>query len=91
MVINAIRDLTFGVFGHLDIISPTDVDKRLAYTQRILRGSVLKKYQEVLVKCKQSTKELASDEWNLGDMSRLSTEDFWNWAKTDNIGYVGHP
>ena len=35
MVINATRDLTVGVFEHLEIISPTDADKRLAYTQRI--------------------------------------------------------
>ena len=42
MVINAMRDLTIGVFEHLDIISPTDVGKRLAYMQRILKGSALK-------------------------------------------------
>ena len=39
------RDLTVGVFEHLDIILPTDVDKTLAYTQRILRVSALKKYR----------------------------------------------
>ena len=59
--INAMRDLTFGVFEHLEIISPTDVDKSLAYTQRILRGSALKKNREVLVIRKQLTKELAGD------------------------------
>ena len=32
VVINAMRDLNVGVFEHLDIILPTDVDKRLAYT-----------------------------------------------------------
>ena len=41
--------------------------------------------------CKQSTKELAGDEWTLGDMSGVSTEDFWTLANTDNIGYYGHP
>ena len=41
VVINAIRDLTVGLFEHLYIISPTDVDKRLYYTQFILRGSAL--------------------------------------------------
>ena len=39
---------------------------------------------------KQLAEELTSDEWNLGDMSGLFTEDFWNWSKTDNIGYDGH-
>ena len=42
MVINAMCNLTVRVFEHLEIISPTDVDKRLAYTQRILRESALK-------------------------------------------------
>ena len=32
IVINAMRDLTFGVFEHLDSISLIDMCKRLAYT-----------------------------------------------------------
>ena len=40
--------------------------------------------------CKQSTKELASDEWILGDLSGVSIEDFWTWAKLDTIGYDGY-
>ena len=55
-VISAIRDLTVGVFEHLDITSPMDVGNRLAYTQSILRGAALKKYQEVLVICRHSAK-----------------------------------
>ena len=43
MFIKNMRDLTVGVFEHLEIISPTDVDKRLAYMQRTLRGSTHKK------------------------------------------------
>ena len=61
------------------------------YTQRILRGSALKKYREVLVTCKQSAKELAGDEFTLGYMNGLSTEDFWTWEKTDTTGYDGYP
>ena len=91
MVINALHDLTVGVFEHLEIIYTTIVDKRLAYTQRILRGSALKKHQEVLMTCKQSAKELTGDEWTLGDMSGLLTEDFWTWAKTDTTRYDGNP
>ena len=41
VVINAMRNLTVGVFEHPEIILPTDVDKRLAYTQCILRGSAI--------------------------------------------------
>ena len=36
-------------------------------------------------------KELAGDEWTLGDLSGVSTEDFWTCAKTDTIGYDIHP
>ena len=67
------------------------MDTRIAHTQRIIRGSVLLKNQEVLVTCNQSAKKLAGDEWNLGDISRVYTEDFWTWTKTDTIGYDVHP
>ena len=57
-VISTMRNINVGVFEHLSITSPMDVDKRLAYTQHILRGAALKKYHEVLVTCRQSEKEL---------------------------------
>ena len=84
------RDLTVGVFERINITSPMDVEKRIAYTQHILRGSVLKKYREVLVTCRQSAKELAGDEWTFGKLTGLSTEDFWTWAKTYITGYDRH-
>ena len=43
------RNLTVRVFENLYITSPTDVDQKLAYTQRILRGDDIKKYRGVLV------------------------------------------
>ena len=36
---------------------------------------------------RQLAKELAGDEWTLGDQNRISTEDFLTWAKTNNMGY----
>ena len=36
-------------------------------------------------------KELAGDEWNLGDMIGLFTEYFLTWAKTYTTGYYRHP
>ena len=36
-------------------------------------------------------KELAEDEWNLGELAGLSAESFYTWAKTDTAGYDGHP
>ena len=39
--VNAVHDLTSGVFDHLEITSPMDMDQRVSYTQHILRGAVL--------------------------------------------------
>ena len=33
--------------------------------QLILRGTLLKKYKQVLVKCKELAKGLSGDQWNL--------------------------
>ena len=85
------RDLTIGVFENLYITYHMDVEKRLAYMQRIFRGAALKKYQEVLVICRQSTKELTGYEWNLRKLTGLSEENFWTWAKTNTTGYDVHP
>ena len=84
------RDLIVGVFEHLDITSPVDAEKRLVYMKCILRGSALKKYQEVLVTYRQSANDIAGDEWTLGDLTGLSMEEFWNWSKTDTTEYDGH-
>ena len=65
-------NLTVGVFENLEITSPMDVTKRLAYMQRILRGAALKKYREVLVACRQLEKEIVGDEWNIGKLAGLS-------------------
>ena len=40
--------------------------------------------------CKQWAKEFVGDEWTLGNMNGLSTEEFWTWAKKDTTGYDGH-
>ena len=47
-------DLTVGVFEHLEITSIMDLYLRIKYTEHILRGPELKKYQLVLVECQES-------------------------------------
>ena len=44
-----------------------------------------------MVTFKQLAKELAGDEWTLGYLSGVHTEEFWTWSKTDTIGYDGNP
>ena len=53
-MVSAMRDLTSGVFEHLDTTFPMEVDQRVDYTQRILRGAELNKYKAVLLECKYS-------------------------------------
>ena len=48
-LVNAIYDLSGDFFDRLEINSPTDVYKRVAYTQRIIRGYMLKNYKAFLL------------------------------------------
>ena len=73
VVISTMRDITARVFDHLEITSHMDVDKRLAYTQRIIRGFTLTKYREVLVTCRHSAKNIAGDMWTLVKLTGLSS------------------
>ena len=84
------RDLTDRVFEYLKIVSPIDVEKRMVYTQRILGGAALLKYQDFLVIRFPLAKELAGDEWTLGKLARISAKYFWNRAKPDTTGYDRH-
>ena len=67
-MIRAMRDLTAGVFGNLEIKCDIYVDKRVKYTQKILRGTALKKYKQVLEGYKYSKEGLAGYQWNMGAM-----------------------
>ena len=44
-MVNAICDLTVGIFEHLNILAKTDVDKGLKYTYNVLEVPSLKKYR----------------------------------------------
>ena len=66
-----------------------DVDQRVTYTHRILRGAVLKKYMVVLFECKQLGKDLVGDKCTLVNLKGLYIEDFWTWDTSDGVGYDG--
>ena len=84
-MIRAMRDLGFGVFKNLEITSVMDIYKRIKYTERIIRGSELKKYRHIMVKCKESEKGIVGYYWNLRLTKIVSMEKFWTWAKVDAI------
>ena len=60
------RDLTIGVFENLEIISPMEVDKRVSYTHRTLRGVALKKYRAILEEYirRKSSQEISGNSVN---------------------------
>ena len=62
-----------------------DVKKTINYTERILKGSALNKYRQVLVDCKQLENVLAVDKWTLGQAKSVTIEQFWYWFKKDAI------
>ena len=39
---------------------------------------------------RQSSKDIAGDEWTLRKLHGISVEDFWTWAKTDTMRYYGN-
>ena len=43
----------------------------------------------VLTECKDSAKELAVYQWNLGDVEEISTEQLWTWDKEYRLGDDG--
>ena len=58
-------DITVGVFEHIDITPKIDLDIRIKYTEHILRGPALKKFRQVLLKCKDPAKGLSGYQWSL--------------------------
>ena len=90
-LVGAMRNLAVGFFEYLEITSPMDVDKIAAYTQRILRVSVIRKYREVLVACRKLARELAGYEWNFRELTGIYAEALWTWAKTDTTEYDRYP
>ena len=73
------HDLTRGVFEHLEITSTIDVDRKVKYTQRLLRGLALNKYKTVLAEWKDPENDIAGDKWTLGAVKYVTMDQFWTW------------
>ena len=58
-----------------------DVYKRFNYTQHILRGPSLKKYNTVLAECKDSVKGISGYQWTIGPTKDVTMEQIWTWTK----------
>ena len=48
-VVNTMRDLTVGIFKHMNITAKTDIDKRVKNTERVLTRPLSKKYHDILL------------------------------------------
>ena len=75
------RDLTVGVFEHLDITSKIDLDIIIKYTEHILRGSALEKNRQVLLVCKESSRGFSGNIWTIGADKSVTMEQFCTWDK----------
>ena len=75
-MVHTIHDLTSKLFENLEITSPLGVDKRVNYTQRIIRGAPLKKYKTILTECNEIAKGIYGDQWALGEVKDVTTEQF---------------
>ena len=84
-------DLTVGVVEHMNITSKTDMDQRVNTTERIPTGTVLKKYREILLVCKEAMKNYVGDQFMLGEARDVSVEYFWTWSKVDGTDADGVP
>ena len=88
-IVNAMRDLRVGIFEHLNIISWSDVDERIKFIERILKGATLKKFRAVLLYCKGNIVLEAGENWNLGKPNEVSMENFWTFEKADVLDTNG--
>ena len=73
------RDLTVGIFYHLDITDKTDVDKRVKYTERILEVTAPNKCRAILLVCKETTERYTIYQWTFREAKDINMEDFWAW------------
>ena len=83
------RELTRGVFEHLETTYALDFDKIVNYTQRILRLLELKKYKTFLAECKESVKGFVGDQWTLGMKKYVTMEKLWTWEKLYGVNEAG--
>ena len=84
-VLRMMHNLTVGVFGHLEIKSDMDVEKRIKYMKHILRGTSFKKQKQIMEEHKESEKGIAIDKWTLVSTKDVTMENFWDWANMDDI------
>ena len=65
-VFNVMHDLMLCIFEHLGITSSLDVDDRVKYIERILKGESQKKFKSVLVSYKENNLYEEGENWTIG-------------------------
>ena len=86
-MINTVRDLTVGVFGHLEITSKLDIDLMIKYIERIICVSAVKSYRQFLLACKDIDRGCAGNQCTIGSAKNSSMNHFWNWDKAYCCNY----
>ena len=68
-----------------------NVDVSIKYTDCILVGSVIKKYQQFPKEHKELSNVLDEYQWSIGSAKGVYIERFYKWAKLDAISGLGDP
>ena len=84
-VINAMHNITVGVFKHLEIASKIYPDQRVNYTERILRVLALHCFQQFLLACKEEYRGLDENVWTLRAAKIVTMEQSWVWDKVGGV------
>ena len=64
-IVNAMHDLTIGIFEHLNTTTWTDIDIRVTFIECILKGAALKKFTVLLPTFKENIALEVGGNWTL--------------------------
>ena len=62
-----LQNMSVDISEHPGIISWDNIDKRWIYFEKFLRGPALTKFINTIIYCKEITKEVSGNQWNIGE------------------------
>ena len=88
---NAMRNITVWMFEHLEITYKLDVDQRVKYTNRILKGPAIKNILHNFWIERIQLSIFPWNQWTFGIAKEISMEKFWVWYKSDGLDAEVYP
>ena len=87
--VSVLRDTSVGIFEHLGIKYWDIISKRWMYFEKFLRALALKKFRNVVLSCRDISKDNSENLWNLGEPENVVLDDFWYLCKVDELDCNG--